>query len=606
LAVLAFIAYAPALRGGFVFDDDSLLTNNALIKAPDGLYRFWFTSDPVDYWPMTMTSFWVEWRIWGLDPTGYHVTNLLLHIGSALILWAILKRLRVPGAYWAALLFAVHPVNVQSVAWISQRKNTLSMLLFLASIYCFLRTKWAEEVGSRGPRDRVWRSDPAYWLSLLAFILAMLSKGSVAILPLVLLGLLAWRRRLELADFFRAAPFFAIAGVLTLVNVQWQTHGVSGPIRTAGALERLLEAGATIWFYLYKALLPVHLVFFYPLWHIQTDDLRWWLPLLAAIGLTLFLWRKTHRRPPLPVIPSAARNPAATANEIPRCARNDIWRSSLFAWGYFCVALLPVMGFADIYFMKYSLVADHYEYLAIIGVLAWAAAAGWGAGGAKFGQVKLISSAALVALLTVMTWRQAHLFHDPETLYRVTLQENPQSWPAENNLGILDINASRPVPAFAHFAQALQLNPDFAEAHYNLGRLLKLMPNGAVRAFPHFARAVQLSPLYADAHFWLAVCLDDLSRPNEALTQYDQAIRLHTGNLGDAETNLAVDLAKAGRLAEALPHFEEAVRLKPAVGMNQFMLAEALGQLGRTGEAEAHYEAAVRLDPRLARPPGGP
>jgi len=191
-------------------------------------------------------------------------------------------------------------------------------------------------------------------------------------------------------------------------------------------------------------------------------------------------------------------------------------------------------------------------------------------------------------------------------LYRVTLQENPQSWPAENNLGILDINASRPVPAFAHFAQALQLNPDFAEAHYNLGRLLKLMPNGAVRAFPHFARAVQLSPLYADAHFWLAVCLDDLSRPNEALTQYDQAIRLHTGNLGDAETNLAVDLAKAGRLAEALPHFEEAVRLKPAVGMNQFMLAEALGQLGRTGEAEAHYEAAVRLDPRLARPPGGP
>jgi protein O-mannosyl-transferase len=610
LAGLAVIAYFPALQGGFVFDDDTLLTKNPLIRAPDGLYRFWFTSDPVDYWPMTMTSFWLEWQLWGMDAMGYHVTNLLLHIGSALVVWAILKRLRVPGAYWAALLFAVHPVNVESVAWIAQRKNTLSMIFFVASIYFFVRTRWSgvpnpsaaaqdsprlRPVGGEAglpatklrkrARSSSRRDEPApkgqspsahdalwYGLSLFAFILAMLSKGSVAILPLILLGIIAWRRRLELADFFRSAPFFAVAGILTLVNIGWQTHGVIGPIRTAGALERLLEAGATVWFYLYKALFPINLVFFYPLWTIHTDAVAWWLPLLGAIGLTLLLWKKN--------------------------------RAAFFAWGYFCVALIPVMGFADVYFMKYSLVADHYQYLALIGVMAWVSAIWWGGAELEFKSLRFIGAAGVVALFTGMTWWQTLAYHDAETLYRVTLQRDPLSWPAAGNLGVIEAESARIDAAFAHFTEALRLNPDYAEAHYNLGRLLKVKSNGSALALPHFARAVELRPQYADAHFWLARCLEDLNRADEARAQYEQAIALHTFFLFDSQYDLAANLANAGQFAAALPHFEEAVRLNPQVASFQLGLAQDLSQLGMTQEAQAHYQEALRLDPRLSRPPG--
>ena len=147
LVIAACLVYWPALTGGFLFDDEPLLTGSALVKAGDGLYRMWFTSQPIDYWPLTNSSFWLEWRLWGLQPAGYHVTNLLLHICSALLLWAILRRLAIPGALLAALLFVVHPVNVESVAWIAQRKNTLSMVFFLSSIFCYLRSDDAPRVG---------------------------------------------------------------------------------------------------------------------------------------------------------------------------------------------------------------------------------------------------------------------------------------------------------------------------------------------------------------------------------------------------------------------------------------------------------------------------
>jgi tetratricopeptide (TPR) repeat protein len=403
----------------------------------------------------------------------------------------------------------------------------------------------------------------------------MLSKGSVAILPLVLLGLIAWRRRLELADFLRAGPFFAVAVALTLVNIQFQNHGATNPIRTAGLVERGLEAGATVWFYLSKALLPVNLAFFYPLWHIRIEDIRWWLPLAAAVGFTALLWWKG-------------------------------WRAAGFAWGYFCVALIPVMGFADIYFMKYSLVADHYEYLALIGVLAWVSAVWWGGVGARFGKLRGVAAAAVVALLAGLTWRQTHRYRDAETLYRVSLQQNPECWPAENNLGMIANAAAQPVAAFMHFGRALDLNPDFAEAHYNLGRLLKLMPDGAGRALPHFARTVALNPRFGDARYWLAECLEDLGRTDEAVVQFEAAIRLQTNFLFQTQNDLGVTLANAGQLAAALPHFEEAGRLNPRVATVQLMLAQALGQLGRTQEAQAHYQEALRLDPRLGRPSATP
>jgi len=256
--------------------------------------------------------------------------------------------------------------------------------------------------------------------------------------------------------------------------------------------------------------------------------------------------------------------------------------------------------------MKYSLVADHYQYLALIGVMAWVAAIWWEGAEVKFGDFRFIAAAGVVALFTGMTFWQTLAYHDAETLYRVTLQRDPLSWPAAGNLGVIEAESSRLDAAFAEFTEALRLNPDYAQAHYNLGRLLKQRDNGAALALPHFARAVELYPEYADAHFWLARCLEDLNRDEEARTQYERAIAANTFFLFDSHRDLAVNLAKAGRLAEALPHFEEAARLNPRVAMIHYMLAEDLEQLGRTREAEAQFAVAGRLDPRLLRPAAGP
>ena len=226
---------------------------------------------------MTSTTLWLEWRLWGMNAFGYHATNLILHLGESLLLWRILARLRVPGAFLAAFLFAVHPVNVESVAWITQRKNLMAMLFSLTTVLLFLKGEGSAPMG--GSSDLGTQRGRKIWYasSLLAFALAMLSKGSVAMLPLVLLGLLTWRRRLLARDLAALSPFFVIAAVFTAVDIWFQGHGNGEVIRNAGFAERICGAGAAVWFYVYKILLPLDLMFIYPQWHIQATDFRWWI-----------------------------------------------------------------------------------------------------------------------------------------------------------------------------------------------------------------------------------------------------------------------------------------------------------------------------------------
>ena len=292
LVAATFIAYLPSINGGFVWDDDLLLTNNYLIKAADGLHRFWCTTEAKDYWPGTNTTFWIEWRLWEMNQAGYHVSNLILHIAEALLVWIVLRKLCIPGAFLAAMIFAVHPVNVESVAWIAQRKNTMAMLFFLLSILWYVKCLMqAGSVGTAsgrshgGPWEREFARKPRplvaalhhertasnhwYWLSLAAFFMAMLCKGSVAVLPVLLLGIAWWMRSLRWRDLIQTAPFFLVAAVLSGVNVWFQTHGTGEVIRTAGFAERLLGAGGAVWFYLYKALFPIDLSPIYRQWQID-------------------------------------------------------------------------------------------------------------------------------------------------------------------------------------------------------------------------------------------------------------------------------------------------------------------------------------------------
>lgn len=571
ILAVVFAAYAPVFRNGFVWDDDSSLTANRFIQDNGGFRQIWLTTRTPDYWPVTSTALWLEWRLWGANPLGYHVASVLVHAMAAVLFWMILTGMGVPGAFLAALIFAVHPVNVESVAWITQLKNLLAMLFFLASIYCFLRS----------------RSGLFYALSLVAFILAMLSKGSAAPLPLVLLGLSAWDHRPTAGDMLRLVPFAVVAAALAAVDVWFQRHGTGEAIRHASLAERLLGAGAVPWFYLGKAVAPVGLLFVYPQWVIRPSSFGWWLPLAAGAGATAALLRAGPRGRPV-----------------------------LAAWGYFCAMLLPVMGFSDVYFMRFSLVADHYQYFAMVGVIALAAA-GWTRFSDRWqwGQAsdtdaprrhtnfrgltpyltRDLIPCLVVCVLGILTWRQCLLYRDSETLFRATLQGNSGCWMADTNLGSLLADQGHPAEAAGYFERALALNPDLPQAHLDLGTVLRAMGRRE-EALVHFETALRLSPESPGAHFDVGIGLADARRLPEAVVRFERALELRP-DYPEAENALGNALRQLGRTPEAATHLEKAIRLRPAFPEAENNLGLALAQQGRISEAIVHFERASRLGP---------
>jgi len=566
---VTFLAYLPTLKAGFIWDDDTFLTQNPLMKAGDGLYRFWLTTQAPDYFPVTYTPLWLEWRLWGMHAGGYHAVNLALHIAGALLLWAVLRRLRIPAAYAAAFIFAVHPVNVESVAWITQRKNLMALIFYLLTIWFFLRCLSGKGRRAVPPRPEAaeWRFyfGSAYALSLLCFTLAMLSKGSVAMLPVILLGIIAWHRRLQLKDFALMLPFFFVSGILVITDIWFQKHGATEVFRNAGFLERLLGAGGVVWFYLTKALLPINLLFIYPQWHVRVDDPRWWTPLLAAVALTVILWRY----------------------------RAEFTRPALFAWGYFCLALVPVLGFTDVQFMQYSLVADHYEQLALIGAVAFVCSASSLLLPPFY--FRRIVASLVVFILAVLTWRQCGIYRNAETLYRATLDRNPDTWLAQSNLGSILYRSGRVQESIAHYEAALRLKPDLFEAQNDLG--LALTATGRLpEALEHFAQAIQLHPDNAAVFYNAGTALAGMGRLPEAVGCYERAIQLKP-QFAEAHQDLGAALTQLGRLTEAVQQFEEAIRLRPGYFEAHANLGTVLAQLGRTAEARIEFEAALKIQP---------
>jgi tetratricopeptide (TPR) repeat protein len=578
IAVAVFIAYIPSINGGFLLDDELYVTNTKVINASDGMYRIWCTTEPVDYWPMSNTTLWIEWRLWGMKSTGYHLTNLILHIVEALLIWIILRKLPIPGAFLAAIIFALHPVNVQSVAWIAQRKNLTSMLFFLLSILGYL--KYLSQGGKvQSSREHEARAaDHAhsacvpgigrwYWLSLAAFILAMLSKGSAAVLPVILLGIVWWLRPWTRWDMVWTAPFFLVAAVLSGVNVWFQTHGMEVAYRAVSFTDRLLGAGGVVWFYLYKALFPLNLVFIYPQWHIETGNPLWWLPLAAALAFTAVLWRY----------------------------RKGWSRPLLFAWGFFCVALAPVLGLKDVGFMEHSLVADHYEHIAIIGVIALASAGFSNWHRHVWKKTHWITAVAFmtVAALTFLTWRQSGPYHDALTLYKSILDKNPESWIAQNNLGIALDKAGQPDEAIKYYREAMRLKPNYSEAHYNLGfALVKL--GRFPEAIEEYEQALRLKSDYSEAHNNLGIVLHKMGRLQESIEQFQLALRLKN-DLPETHNNLGIALFQAGRHQEAIKQYKQAISLKPDYDKAYFNLGNAYKATRQREEAIENYRQALEL-----------
>jgi len=584
LVAATLAAYLPVGRAGFIWDDDTFLWRNPLIQGSDGLFRLWFTTAAPDYFPLTSTTLWLEWRLWGANPLGYHLVNVLLHALSAVLLWRVLARLRIPGAFLAAAIFAVHPVNVASVAWITERKNTLAMFLYLSSLLFYLRS--VDQREQRLPPGEASNALPWFSrcdaLSLLAFLGALLSKTAVVPLPVVLLGLAWWRRgRLELRDLWRSLPFFALAAAAGCVTIWFQYHRAIGAslldVRADSLWSRLAGAGWAFWFYLYKAFLPVNLSFVYPRW--QIDPARVWsyVPVLLVVALFLVCWRY----------------------------RRGWGKAVLFGLGYFLVMLLPVLGFLNIYFMRYSLVANHWQYFALIGPIALIAAVfahAWQRVGSGAERVSAfcfpVSAFCLVLALGVLTWREAGTYTDLKTLWTTTIARNPAAGLAHNNLGTLLLEEGHPDEAVAHFRQALALQPNAADVHSNLGGAL-LAQGRFEEAIPHLQRGVRLQPDSAQAHNNLGNALSKQGQMDKALAHLRKAVELRP-TLSSARYNLGGALLQAGHVDEAIAELQHALELDPDQASAYVSLGNALLAKGRGADAVACLERAVRLQPGLA------
>jgi len=562
LAAAVLAVYLPALRAGFIWDDDHYLTENPLIRASDGLYRFWFTTEPTDYYPLFYSSLWLEWRLWGNNPWGYHLVNLLLHAGSTVLLWRVLQRLKVPGAWVAAMLFGVHPVNVATVAWISERKNTLCLLFYLSAMFSYLRF-------DQGGRRR-W-----YGLAIVCFVAAMLSKTAVVMFPLVLL-LCAWwmRRRVRWADVIRVAPFVAVSLALGIVTMRFQaSHApVEQAARLGGFSERVVLAGWAVWFYLYKTLWPLGLSVIYPRWDLSHPTLWSFLPDAAVvIVLTVCWWYR------------------------------QAWgRAILFGFGYFLLMLLPVLGFVDIGFMTYSLVADHWLYPAIMGIIALAAGlATAGAGRMSLPRRASVPPAvAIVLALAVLTWQRGRVYQSPLTLWRDTVARNPRAWVAHSNLALAFKDAGQLDQAIHHFSRAVALKSDSVKIRTNYGVAL-LQGGRPADAIEQFEAALALNPNSAAAHYNLGNALGRIGRLDEAVRHYRQALELQ-GDYSAAYNNLGNLLFKRGQTDQAIAVYNELLRRDPNDFRARVNLGRALAKKGRLDQAVAEFRRATQINPRFA------
>ncbi len=558
ILILTLLIYIPAITAGFIWDDDKFLTENPLIKASNGLYRFWFTTEAPDYFPLTSTSLWIEWRLWGMNASGYHVMNILLHIVSSFLIWSVLERLKIPGAWLAALIFAVHPVNVESVAWITERKNTLPMVFYLLSILLYLKFESSED-------------KRFYKLSLGAFLLALLAKTSVVMLPAVLLMCAWWQRgKISRKDVFRSIPFFALSGILSFVTVWFQYNRAirTDIVRADDFLSRLTIAGKAVWFYLYKAVLPYQMSFVYPRWKTGVSGFISYIPLLILIGLLILFWYY----------------------------RKGWGRSFLFGLGYFVVTLFPVLGFFDIYFMKFSLVADHWQYFSIISVIALTVGLiSHAAEQDRFRRPAIALAVIAVCLLSFKTWTQAKIYKDQETLWEDTLTKNSASKLALNNIGVIRKQQGKFDEAAKHFSAVLQINPDDSEAHYNMGVVLEAQGK-LEEAARHYSEALRIRPNDAEIHTILGEIRNRQGKLDEAVRHYSQVLRIKPSDIQTLMT-VGMLLGQQGKTAEAVTQFSEVLKLSPDNAGAHFNTGLALAQQGKFDEAVKSYYQALKIRP---------
>ncbi|MBI1784601.1 tetratricopeptide repeat protein [Candidatus Sumerlaeota bacterium] len=565
IALLALAAYSPALIAEFNWDDDAV-TKNRLVQSWGGLPDIWFHPSRLSnleqhYWPMVYTSFWLDHKLWGMRPAGFHFVNILLHIANSLLILRLLRRLNISGAWLGAAIFALHPVHVEAVAWVIARKDTLSTLFYLLALLAYVN--FEEDKGKKS----------SYAVSILFFFLAMMSKSIAVTFPAALVIILWWKYgRLDAVKLAPVIPLFISGLAVAALDVRWVRHIIINPPTGLNFPQRILLAASDLSFYFVKVFCPLNLMTIYPRWEISTNSIRFWM-ILAAVSLAYAILCWMIRR----------------------------WgRGPLAAALFFGATLSPVLGIIDFDFMNYSFVADRFQYLASAGPIALAAAwlNGLNTGGGTRLRTFRAGIGALLALLFAATFNQAGLYRDEETLFRRNVSRNPDAWVAQEALGFALVSGGRTEEGIEHYLRALKLQPKSVRTMGNLG-LAYLLLEKYDEAERWFRQLRELQPDDPDPPANLGIIRMKQDKSDEAIQFFSESLRIRPDN-PKALGNLGLVHSKQGKLDEAISELGRAVELDPSLAEAHYHLGRALLEEGRKEEAAASFRRAARLNPQYA------
>ena len=598
IVAFGFWVFSPAFHGGWVWDDTMLVADNAIVRDPAGLWKIWFEPGKlIDYFfPIKVSVEWVEWHLWHDDTLGYHLLNVALHICSALLVWRLFSKFELRLAWLGGLIFAIHPAVVESVAWISELKNTLSLPPFLLAMCAFI-----DYSKRRNRRD--------YFLALGWFLAAMLCKTTMLMFPVVILLYLWWKQgRIGMSDLKISMPFFAISLGLGFVTFCFLHRDLNQPhIPMGGFFSRLDQAGLSISFYFFKCFWPVGMSAIYPRWTIDPSLPVQFLPWPVLGGVIYWLWTK----------------------------RAGWGRHALLGLGFFLINIVPIAGFIGGSYMDFTWVMDHFLYIPMIGLIGLVAA---GLGRVdeqlppRFQPLGVGIMAAITAFLAWQSHGYAKSFQNEEMLWSHTLEHDPQSYYVRNNLGVALMKAGRLPDAIEQFQKALQIAPDRAEIHDNWGNALtqarqfqkaiaqyqeasRINPHDAEThnnwgntlyltgqfqdAIAQYQEALRIDPTYIEARNGLGLMLIQMNRLPEGIDEYWQALRIRPDNT-EILSNLGIALGQMGQLSEAIEQFQKTVELDPENAAAHYNLGVALDRAGRLHEAMEQYQEALRIKPGYA------
>lgn len=568
ILLAGFLVYAPVFHADWLWDDDQEITASAILPDMNALPKIWAGAEGADYFPLKTTVQWVLYRFFGTDRTGWHMTNIVLHLVNTLLVWKLLRRLGIREGWVGGLLFAIHPILVESVAWASELKNTLSLPFLLLSMLAYLKFDETRKYGA------------LVWAAVL-YLAAILCKTSVVMYPFVII-LYGWWRTVAVSDrlwnpekpwqeqtlaraVVASIPFFLISLVFGWLTIHFQHGRAIGTetIPVGGMLSRTATAGMSIWFYLYKCILPFNLLPIYPRWKVDPPQVWQFLTWFALAALIFGLWLK----------------------------RRTWGRHALFGLGFFIITVFPVLGFVKMSYMRITWAADHFLYLPVLGLIGLAAAvADRTYDPAKPRKWAIGAGLIVLVVLTFESHRYANIFYNEEQMWTYTIKRNPDAWQAHSRLGKVMIDTGRDDAAFYHIGESVRLRPDLAETHNNYGAMLEKKGDvdGATR---ELREAVRIAPDINIYRINLGSLLVRTGKYEEGQDVYNELLKIDPEN-PTFLCNRGVARYFLGENDAAIADFQKALEKNPNLKDAKENLAAALKKKGEGQSGQPASQAA--------------